>query len=368
MVATRGLAADRVTIADVAREAGVNKGTASRALRGVRGVGAATRARVLAAADRLDFSASYIATALATGHSKTVGMVIPTLRSWYFSDVASGASEVLIPAGFRVELINLDLDSDSLGLDPVQFRRLFRELDGSRGWDGLLFAGTILTPANRAGAGTGQMPLAALDLPLTTVPGIIIDNYLGCSMVAAHLIDLGHRRFAVLDGRVPGKPDSSQWKQRTDGFCQTLLRSGVDVHEPAVVYAGDCSAEDGGRAMQKILARGRPWPTAVFCHTDEMAFGALATLRRAGVRCPHDISVAGFDDHPMAHLWGLTTVSQHAHEQGVRAALALIDTLGETTDRPDAELPTGDLTVELVIRETTRAVERRSGGFVPNHR
>ena len=100
MVATRRRSNSRVTIADVAREAGVNKGTVSRALRGVPGVGRSTRQRILEAADRLDFSASHIATALATGVSQTVGVVIPNLRSWYFGEVAAGASEVLIPAGY----------------------------------------------------------------------------------------------------------------------------------------------------------------------------------------------------------------------------------------------------------------------------
>lgn len=355
VVATRGHADARVTIADVAREAGVNKGTVSRALRGVRGVGPGTRARILAAADRLNFSASHIATALATGQSRTVGMVIPTLRSWYFSDVASGASEVLIPAGFRVELINLDMDSDFLGLDSEQFRRMFRDLDASRGWDALLFAGTVLMAANRPGAsGTGRVPIAVSELPLTNVPGIEIDNRLGCALIAEHLLDLGHREFTVVDGRVPGKVDASQWQQRTEGFVETVRAAGAP--EPAIVYAGDCAASDGERTMQKILARGGRQPTAVFFHTDELAFGALATLRRAGVRCPADVSVAAFDDHPMSRYWGLTTVSQHAHEQGVRSALALLNALGEEPG-PDHRLDVSrGLSLELVVRETTGTV------------
>ncbi|HEX5574621.1 MAG TPA: LacI family DNA-binding transcriptional regulator, partial [Gemmatimonadales bacterium] len=94
VIATRPQAtARRTTIADVAREAGVNKGTVSRALRGIPGVGASTRERIIETADRLDFSASHLATALASGQSRTVGIVLPTLRSWYFSEFASGASE-----------------------------------------------------------------------------------------------------------------------------------------------------------------------------------------------------------------------------------------------------------------------------------
>ena len=104
--------------------------------------------------------------------------------------------------------------------------------------------------------------------------------------------------------------------------------------------------------MEALLARPGPRPTAIFCHTDELAFGAMAVLRRHGVRCPEDISIAGFDDHPMARYWGLTTVSQHAHQQGIRAAYALVDALeGQVPDQ--IPRPVADLRVELVVRETT---------------
>ena len=103
--------------------------------------------------------------------------------------------------------------------------------------------------------------------------------------------------------------------------------------------------------MAELLDRPGEPPTAVFCHTDELAFGALAALRHHGLHCPTDISVVGFDDHPMARYWGLTTVSQHAHEQGVRAAYALIDALEGNEE--SVHRPVEELTVELMVRETT---------------
>lgn len=104
--------------------------------------------------------------------------------------------------------------------------------------------------------------------------------------------------------------------------------------------------------MEALLSRSGPRPTAIFCHTDEMAFGAMAVLRRHGVRSPDDISIAAFDDHPMARYWGLTTVSQHAHQQGIRAAYALVDVLeGKVPDHVGR--PKADLQVELIVRETT---------------
>jgi LacI family transcriptional regulator, repressor for deo operon, udp, cdd, tsx, nupC, and nupG len=352
VIATRRHAATRrTTIADVAREAGVNKGTVSRALRGIPGVGPSTRQRIIQTADRLDFSASRLASALASGRSRTIGIVLPTLRSWYFSEFASGASEILTPAGYRVELINLDVNSDDLDVDSATFRHLFGELGAGRGRDALLLAGTI--PADLFSAEDESPRVAALATgsPLTSVPGIFIDHRAGGRLAAEHLLGLGHRRIGIIDGRMPDRPGAWMWEHRTQGLRSAVRAAGLEIDPADVVAPGDCHPADGERAMAELLDRPGEKPTAIFCHTDELAFGAIATLRHHGLQCPTDISVAGFDDHPMSRYWGLTTVSQHAHEQGVRAAYALVDVLDDNEE--PAHRPVDDLTVELVIRETT---------------
>ncbi len=358
VIATRPAAtARRTTIADVAREAGVNKGTVSRALRGIAGVGASTRERIIETADRLDFSASHLATALASGQSKTVGIVLPTLRSWYFSEFASGASEILSPEGFRVELINLDVDSDFLDVESVQFRKLFRELGAGRGRDALLFGGTISVERHDESPDSASVPVIASGSPLTSVPGIFVDNRAGGRLVAEHLLSLGHRNIGIFDGRMPGKPDNHVWDQRTDGLRDTIREAGFDIDSRNVICPGDCHAVDGESGMEQLLASGRTVPTAIFCHTDEMAFGATSVLRAAGLHCPDDVSIAAFDDHPMSRWWGLTTVNQHAHEQGERAALTMIRALSVDehnggTSKQEQE----DLRVELIVRGTTGPV------------
>ena len=351
MIATRRhVPTRRATISDVAREAGVNKGTVSRALRGIAGVGPSTRQRIIATADRLDFSASHLATTLAGGRSRTVGLVLPTLRSWYFSEFAAGASSVLAPAGYQVELINLEVDSDDLDPESATFRRLFGELGAGRGRDALLLAGTISVEHPAAGQDPARVPAIASGSPLTSVPGIYIDHRAGGRLIGEHLIGLGHHRIMVIDGRIPGKPDHGVWENRTQGLRAALQAAGLELAPTDVVPAGDCHPSDGERAMTEVLDRPGTRPTAVFCHSDELAFGVLAVMRRRGIHCPTDISVAGFDDHPMARYWGLTTVSQHAFAQGVRAAHAVVDAL-ETEEPPR---PGSDgLTVELMVRETT---------------
>jgi len=358
VIATRPHAtARRTTIADVAREAGVNKGTVSRALRGIPGVGPSTRERIIETADRLDFSASHLATALASGQSRTVGIVLPTLRSWYFSEFASGASEILSPAGFRVELINLDVDSDFLEVDSPQFRKLFRELGAGRGRDAILFAGTISTERTGDSADSARVPVLASGSPLTSVPGIFVDNRAGGRLIAEHLLGLGHRDIGLFDGRMTGKQDYHVWDQRSDGLRDTVRDAGFDIDSRNIVLPGDCHADDGERAMNELLASGRKLPTAIFCQTDEMAFGAMAVLRAAGLRCPDDLSIAGFDGHPMSRWWGLTTVTQHAYDQGVRAAHAMISACAPDGHNGDdgngAKQKQDELRVELLIRGTT---------------
>ena len=107
-----------------------------------------------------------------------------------------------------------------------------------------------------------------------------------------------------------------------------LAAAGIELDDELVIHPGDCRSEDGERGIEELLSRG-PLPSAIFCHTDEMAFGAIAALRHAGIRCPEDVSLVGFDDHPMARYAGLTTVTQHAHEQGARAAMSLLEALGD---------------------------------------
>jgi LacI family repressor for deo operon, udp, cdd, tsx, nupC, and nupG len=256
-----------------------------------------------------------------------------------------------------VELINLDVDSDFLEVDSPQFRKLFRELGAGRGRDALLFAGTISTERDEQNPDSARVPILASGSPLTSVPGIFVDNRLGGRLIAEHLLARGHRDIGIFDGRMAGKHDYHVWDQRTDGLRDTIRDAGFDIDSRNVVRPGDCHAADGERAMNELLASGRKLPTAIFCHTDEMAFGAMAVLRAAGLRCPDDLSIAAFDDHPMSRWWGLTTVSQHAHEQGVRAAHAMIKAVSGDDSGSEKE-PPKEMQVELVVRGTTGPVPK----------
>jgi DNA-binding LacI/PurR family transcriptional regulator len=351
VVARRDEPESRTTIADVALAAGVNKGTVSRALRGSYGVAPLTRKRILEVATRMHFSASPLASALASGHSrKTVGIVIPTLDSWYYISVASGAEESLTSAGFRVDLIALALDPGYDDLLSAQFYELRNELYAGR--DALLLADTFCINLRPVGS-DNAWPITASGISLATVPGSFVDNYAGGQLIAEHLLNLGHRRMAMIDGRKPHSPHPGVWEDRANGFRDTVRASGLEIDDELVVSPGDAQAADGERAMRSLLQAGAAPPTAIFCQTDELAFGVLSAMRQHGLRCPADISVAGFDGHPLSRFWGLTTVNQHADLQGMRSARALISALGDSSP----QLIDGDQATQILlsldVRDTT---------------
>ena len=358
VVARRGGPESRATIADVALAAGVNKGTVSRALRGSYGVAPLTRKRILEVAARMHFSASPLASALASGHSrKTVGIVIPTLDSWYYISVASGAKEILTTAGFRVDLIALALDPAYDDLGSAQFYELRNELYAGR--DALLLADTISINLRPSGFATAW-PITASGISLSSVPGSFVDNYAGSQLVAEHLLGLGHRRMAMVDGRKPHSPHPGVWEDRANGFRDTARASGFEIDDELVVTPGDAQAADDERAMRSLLQAGASPPTAIFCQTDELAFGVLSEMRQQGLRCPEDVSVAGFDGHPLSRFWGLTTVDQHADLQGMRSARALISALGEGSHHLTDSAQATQILLSLDVRDTTSGPGRRA--------
>ena len=348
---------NRTTIVDVALAAGVNKGTVSRALRGSYGVAPLTRKRILEVAARMDFSASPLASAWASGQSRrTVGIVIPTLDSYYLS-VASGAKEILTTAGFRVDLIALALDPSYDDLASAQFYELRNELYAGR--DALLLADTFSINLRPSGS-EKAWPITASGISFATVSGSFVDNYTGGQLIAEHLIDLGHRQMAMVDGRKPHSPHPGGWDDRTSGFRDTVRASGFEIDGELVASPGGAQAADGERAMRSLLQAGGTPPTAIFCQTDELAFGVLAAMRQRGLRCPEDISVAGFDGHPLSQFWGLTTVNQHADLQGMRSARALISALVDGSHQlTDVDQAT-QIPLSLEMRDTRSAPRRRA--------
>jgi DNA-binding LacI/PurR family transcriptional regulator len=324
-------------LADVARLAGVGVGTASRALSGSARVAPETRARVLEVADRLQYVVSPDAVSLARGRTGRVGLVVPHLSRWFFGEVTEG-----VHAGLR----GADLDLLLYPVGAVQERyEFFERLPARRKVDAVVVVAFPVREEERRRLELMGVHIVAAGGQSAAYPYVRIDDYLAGRQAMDHLIHLGHTRIAMIEALDPDQPDLKP--PRSDAYHAALKDNGIDP-DPDLVVVGDWGGELGAQGMSRLLGLRHP-PTAVYAHSDEVALGAIRTIRRAGLTIPGDISVVGIDDHPLAALTDLTTVRQPAYEQGVRAAEMLIALLREDTDVDESvTLPT-----ELVVRGST---------------
>src|SRR6476469_2139894 len=159
-------------------------------------------------------------------------------------------------------------------------------------------------------------------------PYVCIDDETAGRQAMDHLIFLGHRRIAMIAAVDPDQPGWPAVSGREQAYYAALQDAGIAA-DPSLVTTVDWGGLQGAEAMSQLLSLREP-PPAVYAHSDEVAVGVMRTLRRAGLRIPEDISVIGIDDHPLAELTDLTTVSQPVHQQGTRAAEMVLGLLQGT--------------------------------------
>ncbi len=327
---------------DVARLADVSVATVSRALRGLPNVSASTRERVFSAAQQLEYTASPLAAALVTGRTRSVGVIASYADRWFFAEVVRGIEEGLRERGYDLVLHVLP--------EGVRRDRFFAGLPVRRRVDAVLVAGLRLTGAELASLRQLQLPIACVSEALDGVHTERIDNEAAARFAVQHLIDLGHTRIAMIGGDPDGDAGSAP-AARARGYRAALRAARLT---PAGVVDGHYTPEGGAVAMTELLAGAGEPVSAVFCQSDEMAFGALQTLRREGRSCPETVSVIGFDDHELAAALDLTTIGQPIAEQGAAAARWLTSDL----DRGPDDRPAGTEVlhpVRLVLRGSTGA-------------
>jgi len=345
-------AVPRVTLDDVARRAGVSAATASRALGDHPHVAEATRHRVREAAAALDYVASPEATRLAGGPTGRVAVLVPHPSRWFFGELIEGLEAELRAA-------ELDLVLFRVG-GPEERRDFFARLPARRKVDAVVVLAFAVDEAEHARLASLGVAVVAAGGRVASYPSVGIDDHRAGRRAVDHLLHLGHRRIGMLAGRDTQRSGAGPWEGdeqrlspdpdgRSSAWRAALRDAGAEPDDELVATA-PWSGEGGAEAMARLLGLRTP-PTAVFAHCDEMALGAVRTLRRAGLRVPEDLSVIGIDDHPLAALTDLTTVAQPVREQGRRAGELVVDALrGSPPPRvPPAEM----LPTHLVLRGTT---------------
>lgn len=305
------------TIDDVAREAGVSTATVSRAMRDHPYVAESTRTRVKEAAARLRYVANPNAARLASGATSTVALLAPVLTSWYTAEVVAGVEEVLAEAGYDLLIATADPQTrDRMLAGEARFRQRV---------DGVLLVDVMVREAGADSLASLDVPVVVLGEELHTVTSVSVDNVAGAAMAARHLVDLGHRRIALIGGRSDAAEARDVPNDRASGFRDVLAAAGVALPTEYVTDGG--FTIDGGLGSMRALLTLRQPPTAVFAMSDEMAFGVLQALRESGLVAGHDVSVVGFDDHTVAESIGLTTVRQPVRSIGRLGAQILLEHL-----------------------------------------
>jgi LacI family transcriptional regulator len=305
------------SLADISRRAGVSIATASRVLNGSsHPVSEATRSRVLVAAEELGYRPSELARALVKRTSRIIGVIVGDIVDPYFAEIARGVEDVAARRGHLTMVCNTDRrpEAELAHLDVLRDYHAAGVVFASSGYedgpDAARLASAVTELQER---GAAVVALAARDFPC---PSVLVDNRAAAREATEHLLALGHRRIAFVEGP-PGLHTSAQ---RLEGFEAAMRAAGA---EP-VRLPGGFEYEAGDAAAARLLAA-PPLPDAVLAVNDEAAIGLLTGLRRGGIDVPGRVSVAGIDDTRPARLVDLTSVNLPLHELGEIAARVVLE-------------------------------------------
>lgn len=339
----------RITLKHVAETAGVDVSTASRALDTARVhlLKPETVRRVQGAAQRLGYHGNTMAGSLRRGRTNLIGVVIADFQNPFIAPVLRGLEHGLEALGI-IPLVAESEDS-SERLQSVVKALLSRQPDA-----------ILLTGARRGDQPfieqiAAQVPvvLAVRTLASAKLPAVAHDDRQGGALAAQHLLDLGHRDIAQL----AGPADASSFADRSAGFKRRLHQAGIrPLHITESARAP--GVEAGLRLMHRALKVATTRPTAVFAQTDLMAVGALDAIREAGLRCPDDISIIGYNDIPLTdHVDPpLTTIRLPSYQLGRLAAeLVAASVAADTAGTARLTLPP-----ELVVRRSTAQLQELS--------
>lgn len=329
-------------IEDVARAAGVSTATVSRALRGLPDVRASTRLRVEEAAVRLGYTPTPSAASLASGRTRTIGLLTPWVSRWFHSNAIEGASQALRTAGFDALLYSFQLDDDAARA-PVNLDVLRRRVDG------ILVVGMTMTPSEVALLTSLEVPLVFIGSGPPEQVRVHVDDAATARRATEHLLSLGHTRIGHIGGY---RSQPTPWATeicRAEGYRQALEAAGLPV-DPSLVSYGRFERAGGRAGAVELLDRVSDL-TAIVADSDEMAFGVLDVLRERGLSVPQNISLIGIDGHELGDLIGLTTLAQDTVGLGVTAAGLVLEMITGTPVMRDVVYPT-----TLLERGSTRTV------------
>jgi LacI family transcriptional regulator len=297
-----------------------------------------TKQRVEQAIAELGYRPNALARSLITNRTATIGVIVSDVSNNFFGELLRGAEEVLRPANYAAIICNTDeiLEHEEHYLNLLLRQRV----------EGIIAAATSQQWASLHEAEHRHVPIVFVDRRFEGLHGpfVGVDNVSGARMAAMHLIEGGHRKIGI----IAGFQRLSSMQERLHGFKQTLAQQAVPLPSEWVVPS-PLSIEDGRISARQILAL-PDRPDALFVSNNFLMLGVLQAVKEIGLRCPDDISLIGFDDHPWASVCAppLSVVRQPAREIGRTAAHMLCALIGGSAVQEQfMQLP-----CELILRNS----------------
>jgi LacI family transcriptional regulator len=329
----------RPSINDVALQANVSKSTVSHVINDTRFVEDATRQRVLAAIRELGYRPSVAARSLTTNRTQTIGIIVSDASNQFFGELIRGVEMVFGDLGYGLIVCNTD---ETLAREEAYINLLL-----SLQVDGIIAAATSQRWTALDSAEMQHQPIVFVDRRFEGLgdrPFVAADNQRGADMGVSHLIQCGHRDLGIL----AGFQRLSSMRERLEGFKDALNRHALAIREDWIIESA-LGIEPGRAAAHQLLTLPHR-PRALFANNNFLALGALLAIGDLGLRCPEEIALVGFDDHPWAAVSHppLTVVRQPSLEVGRYAAEALLALLRNEQPRQTVTL----LECELVVRQS----------------
>lgn len=303
-----------MNIKQIAKAAGVSVATVSRVLNHPENVAPATREKIQKVIEEEGYTPNWFAQGLNFNVTKTIGVIVPHMMSSMYMEIVSGMEEVARPRGYISFLCNVEKDTriEKEYVDQLMMRKV----------DGIILMSSAMDDKYISMIEKGNIPVVLVgeNAKLTRFNSVNVDCRSGAAEMVAHLIEVGHKNIALMEGNDPQQEAS----EMAIGYRNVLKASGIPTDEKSMMKVEN-TIEGGYIGTKRMLKEGRP--DAIFCTSDEIAYGAMEALKDAELSIPEDVAVAGFGNDRMSNLIEpkLTTVELPYRKMGIYGARVLFD-------------------------------------------
>ena len=327
------------TIRDVAKHAGVGVGTVSRVINNRKSVSDATREKVLAAIEDLNYSPNLAARQLSTGRTMNIGVIAPFFTRQSVVERLKGIEAVLTKSPYGLNIFNVETKDRK--------KVSFREIPRRERIDGLLIITLVPDKEEVQGLLESEVPIVSIDAELPMVSNVLIDDVAGGMQATQHLIGLGHRKIGFVSGEREDELGNGSAIDRYTGYVRALHKAGIPFCNEFQLE-GQHSRYAGYMMARQLLNLANP-PTAIVASSDTHAMGVLRAAQETNINVPYELSIIGYDDIEVAEYINLTTIRQPLFESGELGTRLLLDELQTPSKTPNhIYLPT-----TVIVRGTT---------------